>query len=46
VECGKRIALDGELPLNTFGGQIGAGRLHGLGFARRVVVDQALRRRR
>ncbi len=27
IEGGKRIALDGELPLNTFGGQIGAGRL-------------------
>jgi acetyl-CoA acetyltransferase len=39
VEGGKRIALDGELPLNTFGGQIGAGRLHGFGFAHESVVQ-------
>ena len=34
-----RIALGGELPLNTFGGQIGAGRLHGFGFAHEAVVQ-------
>jgi acetyl-CoA acetyltransferase len=39
VEGGERIALDGELPLNTFGGQIGAGRLHGFGFAHEAVVQ-------
>jgi acetyl-CoA acetyltransferase len=39
IEAGGRIALDGELPLNTFGGQIGAGRLHGFGFAHEGVVQ-------
>lgn len=39
IEGGQRIALDGELPLNTFGGQIGGGRLHGFGFAHESVVQ-------
>ena len=39
IEGGSRIARDGELPLNTFGGQIGAGRLHGFGFAHESVVQ-------
>ncbi|MBW2942474.1 thiolase family protein [Zhongshania aquimaris] len=39
IEGGSRIALDGELPLNTFGGQIAAGRLHGFGFAHEAVVQ-------
>lgn len=39
IEGGTRIALDGELPFNTFGGQIGAGRLHGFGFAHEAVTQ-------
>ena len=32
IDGGKRIARDGQLPLNTHGGQLSAGRLHGYGF--------------
>jgi acetyl-CoA acetyltransferase len=39
IEGGHRIARNGELPLNTFGGQIGAGRLHGFGFAHEACVQ-------
>ena len=39
IEGGTRIALDGELPLNTGGGQLGAGRLHGFGFAHEAVTQ-------
>jgi acetyl-CoA acetyltransferase len=39
VEGGKRIALDGELPINTNGGQLSAGRLHGYGFLHEACVQ-------
>jgi acetyl-CoA acetyltransferase len=39
VEGGARIALDGELPLNTQGGQLSAGRLHGYGFLHEACVQ-------
>ena len=39
VEGGARIALDGELPLNTNGGQLSAGRLHGYGFLHEACVQ-------
>jgi acetyl-CoA acetyltransferase len=39
VEGGKRIALDGELPLNTHGGQLSAGRVHGYGFLHEACVQ-------
>jgi len=39
IEGGTRIAIDGELPLNTGGGQLGAGRLHGFGFAHEAATQ-------
>lgn len=39
IEGGKRIALDGELPMNTGGGQLGWGRLHGFGYVYESVVQ-------
>ena len=39
VEGGQRIARDGELPLNTHGGQLSAGRLHGYGFLHEACVQ-------
>ena len=39
IDGGTRIALGGELPLNTGGGQLGWGRLHGFGFAFESVVQ-------
>jgi acetyl-CoA acetyltransferase len=39
VEGGARIARDGELPLNTNGGQLSAGRLHGYGFLHEACLQ-------
>ncbi len=39
IEGGERIALHGELPLNTHGGQLSAGRLHGFGFIHEAVLQ-------
>ena len=39
VEGGERIARDGVLPLNTHGGQLSAGRLHGYGFLHEACVQ-------
>jgi acetyl-CoA acetyltransferase len=39
IEGGARIALDGALPLNTHGGQLSAGRLHGYGFLHEACVQ-------
>jgi len=39
VEGGTRIAPDGEIPLNTHGGQLSAGRLHGYGFLHEACLQ-------
>ena len=39
IEGGKRIARDGEIPLNTNGGQLSGGRLHGYGFLHEACVQ-------
>ena len=39
IEGGERIARDGVLPLNTHGGQLSAGRLHGYGFLHEAAVQ-------
>ena len=38
-EGGHRIALDGELPINTGGGQLSAGRFHGYGHIHEATVQ-------
>jgi acetyl-CoA acetyltransferase len=39
VAGGARIALGGELPINTNGGQLSGGRLHGLGFVHEMALQ-------
>jgi len=39
VDGGTRIAREGQLPLNTHGGQLSAGRLHGYGFLHEASVQ-------
>lgn len=39
IDGGHRIALDGELPLATGGGQLSAGRLHGMGHFIEAVLQ-------
>ena len=39
IEGGVRIGHDGDLPLNTHGGQLSAGRLHGFGFIHEACVQ-------
>ena len=39
IEGGDRIALNGELALNTNGGQLSEGRLHGLGHLHETVTQ-------
>lgn len=44
MDDGRRIALDGELPVNPHGGQLSEGRTHGFGFlyeAMKQLRDQA-----
>jgi acetyl-CoA acetyltransferase len=39
VEGGARVGLDGVLPVNTHGGQLSAGRLHGFGFLHEACLQ-------
>jgi acetyl-CoA acetyltransferase len=39
VEGGARIARDGELPLNTQGGQLSGGRLQGMSFLHEACIQ-------
>jgi acetyl-CoA acetyltransferase/uncharacterized OB-fold protein len=39
LEGGKRIAYDGDLPVNTHGGQLSEGRTHGFGFFYEAITQ-------
>jgi acetyl-CoA acetyltransferase len=39
LDGGKRIAFDGEIPVNPHGGQLSEGRLHGFGFLYEAIMQ-------
>jgi len=39
LDGGKRIALDGDVPVNPHGGQLSEGRMHGFGFIYEAVAQ-------
>ncbi len=39
LDDGRRIALDGDLPVNPHGGQLSEGRTHGFGFIHEAVLQ-------
>ena len=39
LDGGKRIALDGDLPVNTNGGQLSHGRTHGMGLVHEAITQ-------
>jgi acetyl-CoA acetyltransferase/uncharacterized OB-fold protein len=39
LDGGRRIALDGELPVNPHGGQLSEGRTHGFGFISEAIAQ-------
>ncbi len=39
VEGGRRIARDGQMPINTNGGQLSGGRTHGLGYVHEACTQ-------
>ncbi len=39
IDQGRRIALDGDLPVNPHGGQLSEGRTHGFGFIYEAVMQ-------
>jgi acetyl-CoA acetyltransferase len=39
LDGGKRIALDGEIPVNTHGGQLSHGRTHGMGLVHEAITQ-------
>ncbi|WP_045877824.1 OB-fold domain-containing protein [Pseudofrankia sp. DC12] len=39
IDKGRRIALDGELPVNPHGGQLSEGRTHGFGFIYEAITQ-------